>query len=230
MGGATGFFSKDLQLWCELIVNTFHPEKVLFFGTEYEDAAKEFSRLNVESYGVETDGVTAQMTLKNSDKVGVENLDRATWDLFIISESAIVGRYDSIVRNMSQLLQASKKVLFVLFPNSPIDHPLPLVSKQLRALGYNRDFRVELWVADRVFTCVFEPYELSTDDLIHLQVAELWRLALVNQKRRLVMQEYMQDLVLAKYDLEVYHNSRTAKTIRTMQKIRRMLRNPFRHS
>lgn len=130
-----------------------------------------------------------------------------------------------------QSFGAPGKIFLLLYPDSGMVL-LPSAANSFFRLGYVRDFSIGLWLEEgRGFVCAFTR-AVGENDLVEMYEEEWWRTAVLNQKRRRLLQETLHELTQTTHlviDLEIrweaFWNSRSGKIVKLIEKVRKFI--PF---
>ena len=227
------FTGGEIAEFCNQIVVYCNPSRVFYLGNSAGKMVEEFLQQGIAATGSFSDDNASWITAASlgqslPDAQSVDNCD-----LLILEQGAVNNVAMLPADEFSSRFGTSDKILIVLFPASG-ELLLPFAAQWLNGLEFTRDFTAELWIEDRILTCAFD--KRSPDPcLVGSYEEEWWRMALLNRKRRRLLQDYLEELIGSVFHYEhkvmelenrweSFQNSRTGKAVQWIEKVRQRLR------
>lgn len=226
----------DIAEFCRQILEMCKPEHVLYVGISAVEVTEEFRRQGAAASGLPADLEVAGKPGDLSILPGPDGQSFDWPDVLILEQHAIQKAASLPAEAFFGQFGKPEIILVVLFPAGGELH-LPFAAQWLNRSGYVHDFSIDLWVAEKILTCAFTRH-LPENGLVYMYEAEWWRLAVLNRKRRRMLQDYMEELiqsgfyynqkVLEVMDLEnrwkAFWSSRTGRAVQWIEELRRRLR------
>jgi hypothetical protein len=233
----------EIALLCSLMQPYCQRGRVVYVGSLAEKISAALGQVDVTG-GAALSGSAARFSAVTPDRLPLA--EPATAQDFLVLEQAVLEDMLTLALDgFSRQFGTPAKLLLLLFPSSG-KVLLPRAAKLFSRLGYTRDFSVGLWSEDRIYACAFD-HQSVDENSIEAYEEEWWRSTLLNQKRRRLLQDYLQELTQTTHAYErklreqaaelsyrvvelenrwdAFQNSRTGQFVRLMGKLRRLL--PF---
>lgn len=217
---------NEIRRWCAAIAASFDPGKTLYLGQSRDAVVQALAAAGVSTCESVADGANCDILLLDPDGLA---------ECLGISQEAFQKQF------------GKPRQVLVIASTAQAGPSLPEASGWLWAAGYFHDFTAEVWADDQTF---ISAYACRTEDItaaVEVYEAEWWRQAQTSHKRRLLLNEYMDELVNTLLGAhlsgspvgsddgenkrrvlesaqrwEAFQNSRTGKVLRLLQKIRRL--------
>ena len=195
-----------IEKWCQQVVDAVHPRNLLFVLRAESEAPDKFALLGVAVSSYQWHESNQRFEYAGPQKASSADRQEQSWDTVAFHQDSLVDFLSCSREEFERLFGAPEKILVWLSPIC-VEPSLPETSEWLEKLGFIRDIESDLWIDGCQFTALYE--KKASPEGLNLKNYESswWQLSQMNEKRRMLLIEYMDELVIT----EMRHHEKVEK-------------------